>query len=67
MEIDDSQESEEEYKKIDEYVKKKVREDNIIKATDNINNSKDQAPNFNLTPIESPSDLKDLMKTSKPN
>ena len=67
MEIDDSQESEEEYKKIDEYVKKKVREDNIIKATDNINNSKDQASNFNLTPIENPSDLKDLMKTSKPN
>jgi len=62
-EKDDSQESEEEYKKIDEYVKKKVREDNIIKTPENKpkqNNSK-EISNLEISPEITISDRKDLI------
>ncbi len=62
-EKDDSQESEEEYKKIDEYVKKKVREDNIIKTPENKpkqNNSK-EISNLEISAEITISDRKDLI------
>lgn len=66
-EKDDSQESEEEYKKIDEYVKKKVREDHIIKTPENKpkqNNSK-EIPNLEISHEITTSDRKDLIEKNE--
>jgi phosphatidylinositol 4-kinase len=68
-EMDDSLESEEEFKKIDDYVKKKVREDNICKTPEkgSRNNSK-EIPGLNLSnlsPDVTVSDRKDLIKNNK--
>lgn len=68
-EIDSSIESEEEFKKIDDYVKKKVREDNICKTPErNSKNNSKELPSLNLSslsPDVSVSDRKDLIKKNK--
>ena len=67
-EIEDSQESEEEYKKIDEFVKKKVREENIIKtpeAQPKLENSLDLPTQLELSHGTSNTDRNDLIKQNR--